>query len=389
MAGVNKLSKVKTCLKKSATALLNGFLLIVVSVSACAKEPDAEFSIDNIQVPDGFRISVVADVPNARSLVLGDDGTLFVSSRRIGKLYALRGVLAEIPEVLEIASGLRYPNGIAYHDGDLYIAESERILKLGNIEAQLDAPGEPEIVVPKLLAGKQHSWKYLAIGPDNKLYTGIGVPCNVCDEPDYGVIQRMNLDGSELEVIARGIRNTLGFDWHPVTGDLWFTDNNRDMMGDDLPPDELNHLGAVGEHFGFPFCHGTDIREPEDELAALGTCADSKPPAQELGPHVAALGLAFYDGEQFPEKYRNQVFIAEHGSWNRSKKIGYRVSLVTLDGNTGVDYRPFAEGWLQGQATTGRPVDVIVAEDGSLLISDDYAGKVYRIEYVGAALAAN
>jgi glucose/arabinose dehydrogenase len=364
-------------------------VVILLSLNACAKDSDTEavFSIDNISVPPGFEIEVVAEVPNARSLVFGDKGTLFVSSQRIGKVHAVRDVLGSNPEVLEIASGLRYPNGVAYRDGDLYVAESKRVIKYVDIEARLDAPGEPEVAVPELLAGKQHSWKYLAFGPDGKLYTGIGAPCNVCNEPDYGVIQRMNTDGSELEVIARGIRNTVGFDWHPLTGELWFTDNNRDMMGDDEPPGELNQLAMPGEHFGFPFCHGANTREPEEELAALGDCSESKPPAQELGPHVAALGLAFYDGGAFPAEYQNQVFIAEHGSWNRSEKIGYRVSLVKLEGNRGVDYRTFAEGWLQGQDTTGRPVDVIVAPDGSLLVSDDHAGKIYRIAYTADASA--
>ncbi len=237
-----------------------------------------------------------------------------------------------------------------------------------------------------LPAGKQHSWKYMATGPDQKLYLAVGSPCNVCDEPDYGVILRMETDGSGREVVARGIRNTVGFDWQPATGELWFTDNNRDMMGDDEPPGELNRLAEEGAHFGFPFCHGIDTVEPEAELAKLGTCADSVPPVVELPAHVAALGMAFYDGDMFPAEYRNQIFIAEHGSWNRTEKTGYRVSLVRLDesGRKAVSYEVFAQGWLQGDSVGGRPADVIVAPDGSLLVSDDKGGRIYRISYAGA-----
>ena len=244
-------------------------------------------------------------------------------------------------------------------------------------------PANPRCWSTDLPAGKQHSWKYIAFGPDSKLYVSVGAPCNICDAPGYALILRMNADGSDREVYARGIRNTVGFDWHPVTGSLWFTDNNRDMMGDDLPPGELNQAENAGQHFGFPFCHGTDVVEPEPELAALGSCADSVAPTQELGAHVAPLGIAFYTGSMFPEAYQNQVFIAEHGSWNRSEKIGYRVSLVRLDrsGRKALSYEPFAEGWLQGDKVSGRPVDIIVAPDGSLLVSDDKDGGIYRISY--------
>ncbi len=359
--------------------------LTVLSLAACASDPEspAVFDLENIRVPDGFQIEVLADAPNARSLVLGEAGTLFVSSMRMGKVYAIRNALSGQPEVLVVASDLRSPNGIAFHGGDLYIAEATRILRMPGIESRLDEPPEIEIMIRGLLAGDQHSWKYISFGPDEKLYIAIGAPCNVCDEPDYGLIQRMNADGSDREVIARGIRNSVGFDWHPVTDELWFTDNNRDNMGDDVPPGELNRVAHAGEHFGFPFCHGADIVEPERDLASLGQCSDSTAPAQLLGPHVAALGMAFYDGEQFPPEYRNQVFIAEHGSWNRSRKIGYRVSLVRLEGDQGIRYEPFAEGWLKDEQVSGRPVDVIVAGDGSLLVSDDRAGKIYRIRYSG------
>jgi len=250
------------------------------------------------------------------------------------------------------------------------------------MESNLDDPGEPEVVADDLpTAGKLHSWKYIAFGPDGKLYMSVGSPCNICDEPDYGLILRMNRDGTDREIYARGIRNSVGFDWQPDTGELWFTDNNRDLMGDDKPPGELNRVVHPGLHFGFPFCHGTDTAEPEAELAALGTCADSEPPVLELPAHVAPLGIAFYQGDMFPDAYQGQIFIAEHGSWNRSKKIGYRVSLVQLEDGVPVSYEPFAEGWLQNESVAGRPVDLLVLGDGSMLVSDDYANKIYRISY--------
>lgn len=222
----------------------------------------------------------------------------------------------------------------------------------------------------------------MAFGPDDKLYVAIGAPCNTCDrdQEDFATIQRMNPDGSNREVVARGVRNSVGFTWHPVTHELWFTDNGRDLLGDDVPPCELNRLSRVGENFGFPFCHAGTITDPE--FGKLGRCADVTPPVQALGPHVAPLGLRFYTGNQFPAEYRHQAFIAEHGSWNRSKKIGYRITLVKLDGNRAVSYTPFVSGWLKPDGTvTGRPVDLLQLPDGSLLVSDDKAGAIYRITY--------
>ncbi len=366
--------------------------LVFILLAGCAQEADtaSEYSDVDIRLPAGFTIEVLADIPNARSLQLGADGMLYVSSQRIGKVFAIRNAFSAAPEVLVVAEGLKYPNGLAYKDGDLYVVEPERVLRYRDIESNLAQIVEPEVVTDKLLAGKQHAWKHASFGPDGKLYVAIGSPCNVCDEPDYGIIQRMDVSGTEggsvnVEVVARGIRNSVGFDWHPVTRELWFTDNNRDMLGDDGPPGELNRVSSMGEHFGFPFCHGASIVEPDEDLARLGACLDITTPMQLLGPHVAPLGMVFYTGEQFPDYYRNQVFIAEHGSWNRSEKIGYRVTLVTLKNGQAVDYQPFAEGWLKDGHVSGRPVDVAVAPDGSLLVSDDRAGKVYRIRYVGDA----
>jgi glucose/arabinose dehydrogenase len=224
-----------------------------------------------------------------------------------------------------------------------------------------------------------HGARYIAFGPDGKLYVGIGAPCNVCDEPNYGLILRMNADGTDREVFARGVRNTVGLAWHPQTKELWFTDNGRDYLGDDAPPCELNRAPRAGLNFGFPFCHGTDIKDPE--FGRLGDCSRAVPPARALGAHVAPLGLRFYTGKNFPVQYRGQIFIAEHGSWNRSVKSGYRVVRAKLDGSTVVTDEPFISGFHRGDEVFGRPVDVQQLEDGSLLISDDLNGAIYRVTY--------
>jgi glucose/arabinose dehydrogenase len=278
------------------------------------------------------------------------------------------------------------PNGVAFRNGALYVGEPQRILRLPDIEARLDNPPPPEPVVTDLpYKNASHSWKYIGFGPDGKLYVPVGAPCNICNEPGFGVLLRMNPDGSQREVFARGIRNTVGFTWHPQTGELWFTDNGRDMLGDEVPPCELNRAPASGLDFGYPYCHGGTI--PDPEFGQVGRCQDSVPPVQALGPHVAPLGLRFYTGTMFPEKYRNQVFIAEHGSWNRSKaagRTGYRVTLVRLEGNRAVGYETFMSGFLDGDTALGRPVDIMVAPDGALLVSDDNGGAIWRVSYRAA-----
>jgi glucose/arabinose dehydrogenase len=362
--------------------LVLGSLTFMLGSSAASAEALA------LQVPPGFHIEEIADVPNARSMVLGDKGTLFVSSQFAGKVHAVTDVLGEHPEVHLLADNLRIANGIAFADGDLYVAETGRLLRFASIESHLDDPGEPEVLADDLpTGGKLHSWKYIAFGPDEKLYMSVGAPCNICAAPDYGLILRMNRDGTGREVYARGVRNSVGFDWQPETGALWFTDNNRDMLGDDTPPGELNRANRHGLHFGFPFCHGVAVVEPEPELAALGTCEASEAPVVELPAHSAPLGMTFYQGAMFPDAYQGQILIAEHGSWNRKEKIGYRVSLVKLNesGEQAVSYEPFIEGWLTEGEVSGRPVDVLVASDGSLLVSDDKEGKIYRVTYVGTA----
>jgi glucose/arabinose dehydrogenase len=339
----------------------------------------------DIKLPPGFKIEVYADnVPGARSMTLSPNGILFVGTRDVGNVYAVLDINKDnkADEVITIARGLNSPNGVAFRDGSLYVAEINRVWRYDNIENNLNNPQQPKLLSDGFPSDRSHGWKFIAFGPDGKLYVPVGAPCNIClreDDERYASITRMNPDGSELEVFAHGVRNTVGFAWHPQTNDLWFTDNGRDWMGDDIPPDELNHAPEKGLHFGYPFVHGNDVRDPE-----FGEGVDIeqyRKPARELGPHVAALGMRFYTGDMFPEEYRNQIFIAEHGSWNRSKKIGYRVMLVKLDGNNAISYETFAEGWLQGESVSGRPVDVLVMPDGALLVSDDYAGAIYRISY--------
>ena len=347
--------------------------LILSSVSSAA--------LDDIVLPPGFQIREYADVPKARSLALGDRGTLFVSTRKAREVYAVVENEDGSTRTIELLSGMRWPNGIAIHDGDLYVAEIDRVYRYRDIEDHLGKAPEPELLDIDLPSDKAHGWRYIGFGPDDKLYIAIGAPCNVCDKPGYAQIIRANPDGTGQETFASGVRNSVGFTWHPTTGELWFTDNGRDKLGDDLPPDELNRAERQGLHFGYPYCHGGYI--PDPQYGKGRDCANYTPPVQRLGPHVAGLGIKFYTGDMFPAEYRNQVFIAEHGSWNRSRKIGYRVTLVRLDGNKAVSYEPFAEGWLQNEQVSGRPVDLLVKEDGSLLVSDDFAGKVYRITWRG------
>ena len=363
------------------------FLALVLSLPGLACLA-ADLPLEQIKLPPGFAIELFARVDNARQMALGrtdtNGGTLFVGSMRAGKVFAVPFDAAfKAKSVSTIASGLQMPVGVAYKDGNLYASAVSRILRFDDIERRLDTPPVPVLVTDKLPTETHHGWKFIAFGPDGKLYVPVGAPCNVCErEGDrYANILRMNTDGSAMEVVARGVRNTVGFDWQPQNRELWFTDNGRDLLGDEIPPDELNHAPRVGMHFGFPYCHGGDLSDPE--FGSRRRCDEFAAPVQKLGPHVASLGMRFYSGSMFPAQYRNQIFIAEHGSWNRSKKIGYRISLVRLQGNKAVAYETFASGWLQGESVWGRPVDVLVLPDGSMLVSDDYAGAIYRIFYRG------
>lgn len=350
------------------------------------KVPDTtDPKLAHLKLPPGFMITYFSsDVPGARSLAKGSAGTIYVGSRPQGVVYALEDSnqdgTAENRYV--IASGLNSPNGVAYLNGDLYVAEIHRIIKFSGIDSTFKDKPKPTVVYDKLPRDEHHGWKYLSIGPDNKLYVAIGVPCNVCDNGDpYGTILRLNLDGSDPTIVARGIRNSVGFDWNPKDGSLWFTDNGRDNMGDDVPPDELNKVGG-NIHFGFPYCHAGTI--PDPSFGKGKNCSDYIAPTSTLGPHVAALGMKFYEGSMFPPEYKNKVLIAEHGSWNRKVPIGYRVTMLDINGDTSSNYTPLFTGWLgegKGSKVTGRPVDLLELDDGSLLISDDYSGAVYRVTY--------
>jgi glucose/arabinose dehydrogenase len=339
-----------------------------------------ELPLAEIKLPPGFHIELVARVDNAREMALGTKGTLFVGSMQAGKVYAVKLEPGALGTVTTIASGLNLPVGVAFHDGALYVSSVNRILRYDKIEEQLDKPPQPVVVSDRFPSDTHHGWKFIAFGPDGKLYVPVGANCNVCEpDPDrYAVITRMNPDGSGLEVYARGLRNSVGFDWDPRTRELWFTNNGRDYMGDELPPDALNHAPRPGLNFGYPYCHAGSA---DPEFGKKHPCDDFAPAAQKLPAHVAPLGMRFYTGTQFPVAYRNQIFIAEHGSWNRSKKIGYRITLVRVENNRAVGYEAFATGWLEGEKAWGRPADVLVMPDGALLVSDDYAGAIYRISY--------
>ena len=369
--------------KKTERMIILFITLPLLSCTYCNENLNNGNPYD-IKLPPGFKIEVYTEnVPNARSMTLSPEGVLFVGTRE-SRVYAVVDTNKDYKadNVITIASGLNSPNGVAFRNGSLYVAEISKVWRYDNIENNLNNPPDPVLISDGFPTDGHHGWKFIAFGPDNKLYVPVGAPCNIClrdDDERYASIMRMNPDGSELEVFAHGIRNTVGFTWHPGTQELWFTDNGRDMLGDNVPPDELNRAPSAGLHFGYPFVHGGDIPDPD-----FGESVDINQyvkPVQKLGPHVAALGMRFYTGNMFPEEYRNQIFIAEHGSWNRSKKIGYRVMLVKLNGNEAVSYEPFAEGWLQGDAVSGRPVDVLVMPDGSMLVSDDYGGVIYRIIY--------
>lgn len=347
----------------------------------------AALPLETIKLPPGFAIELWARVDNARQMALGgvdaNGGILYVGSMRAGKVHAVRFDAAyRAGTVTRIADGLPLPTGLAWKNGALYVAAVNRILRYDDIDRRLNQPPAPVIVTDSLPKDTHHGWKFIAFGPDGKLYVPVGAPCNICAPGDpYAVILRMNADGSGREIFARGVRNSVGFDWSPEDGVLWFTDNGRDWLGDDSPPDELNRAPRPGMHFGYPYCHGGDIADPE--FGGKRPCTDFAPPARRLLPHAAALGMRFYTGSQFPAAYRQQILIAEHGSWNRSRKIGYRVSLVRLQDGRAAGYETFMEGWLAGESAWGRPADLLVLPDGSLLVSDDHAGAIYRVTWRG------
>ena len=360
-------------------------LFFILGFTPAGLKGQKKLPLDSIKLPPGFKIELFASgVENARSLTRSPGGIIFVGTRKAGNVYAVidKDKNNKADEVITIASGLRMPNGVAFRKGALYVAEIHRVLRYDGIEDRLRPPPPPVIVNDSFPGKRHHGWKFIRFGPDNRLYVPVGAPCNVCDseDPRFATIMRMKPDGSGLEIFAHGVRNTVGFDWHPHTKELWFTDNGRDWLGDNLPPDELNHAPRKGMHFGFPYCHGTAI--PDPKFGKKQTCGKFTPPVVELGPHVAALGMRFYRGKMFPKHFHEAIFIAEHGSWNRSQPIGYRITNV-FPGNKGAKkYRVFAEGWIKGR--WGRPVDILVMPDGSLLVSDDRGDAIYRITWTAS-----
>ncbi len=345
--------------------------------------------LEGINLPEGFTIEIYADnISNARSMDISPSGTIFIGNRHGDNVFAIRD--EDEDNIAEkkwlITNKLKnMPNGVAFHKGDLYVAEVDKLWVFKNIEDNLENPGDPILIYDDYPKDKHHGWKYIAFGPDGKLYVPVGAPCNICESKNkmYASITRMNPDGSDREIFAYGVRNTVGFTWNPNNDEMWFTDNGRDMLGDNIPPCELNRVTKPGQNFGYPYCHGDDIGDPE--FGGKHPCSDFVPPARNLGPHVAPLGLKFYNGNMFPNEYKGDIFIAEHGSWNRSKKIGYRITRVKIKENKAISYEPFIYGWLNNeeQEAWGRPVDILILDDGSMLISDDKADLIYRVSYKG------
>lgn len=371
-------------------------LAAALTLSACGMpvnptlgHADAEvrLPVERLKLPPGFSISIYARVPNARQMVLSPSGVLYVGNRDgNGAVYAVvdKDKDGTADDVIQIAKNLHSPNGVEFRDGSLYVAEISKITRYDNIEADLRHPPKPVLVTDNYPSDEHHGWKYIRFGPDGWLYVPIGAPCNVCEskDPRMAGITRIKADGTGQEIFARGIRNTVGFDWDPKTSEMWFTDNGRDWMGDNAPSDELNHAPKAGMHFGFPFCHGKGIADPE--FGKKRACSEFTPSQFDLEPHVAALGMRFYNGKMFPPDYNGDVLVARHGSWNRQQKIGYDVMRVHFKDGHPVEMTPFVTGWLvkeAGDLVWGRPVDIVVAPDGAVLISDDFGGTIYRVTY--------
>jgi glucose/arabinose dehydrogenase len=343
--------------------------------------PADKLPLAKIKVPKGFQVEVYASgINNARTLRVGDKGTVFVGNWQGNKVWAITDKGGK-REAKPIYQGLDWPNGIALHNGTLYIAEHTKISKAENIEDHLDNPPKLTMIYDKLGEPRPHGWRFLAVGPDNKLYVSNSSPCNICEpSPGFGEIRRMNLDGSDAKPILHGMRNTVGFDWHPGNKQLYFTDNNRDWMTEDLPNDELNRVVEEGKHYGFPYCLQGDITDTE--FGWGHSCKDYVPPIGLLGPHAASLGMRFYTGTMFPETYRNAIFIARHGPWNRTQKYAADIVVVHLDAQGNFkSMEPFLSGFVENNRYIGRPVDVSVMKDGSLLVSDDWNGAIWRVSY--------
>ena len=345
--------------------------------------PADQIPLAQFKAPDGFKLEVYGSgMVNARSLARGDKGTVFVSTRLLDKIYAITDKGGK-HEVKPLYSGLLRPNGLAFKNGTLYIAELNKISKVEKIEDNLDNPPKPVVIYDDLPSDEPHGWKYLTFGLDDKLYFQVGAPCNICEPSDrHAQIRRINTDGSGVEVIARGIRQILGMDFHPVSKQLYFSENQRDWLSEELPNDKLNRLTQPGkEDFGFPRCHQGNI--PDPEFGWGRGCDGVTQPLALLGPHSAPLGIRFYTGNVFPNEYHNALFIARHGSWNKTKKIGGDIVVATLNADGTIEsWKPFITGFLQPDNNyIGRPVDIMQMPDGALLISDDWNGVVYRLSY--------
>jgi glucose/arabinose dehydrogenase len=342
-----------------------------------------QLPVKKMKLPPGFKAEVwQAGILDARGMREGDKGTVFVSSLFVaGKIYAVVDKGGK-RETITLAEKLFLPNGIEFYKGALYVATPKDITRYDNIEDNLANPPKPVMVYDKLPGEVPHGWKFIKIGPDGKLYVPIGAPCNICDRGDpYAQILRMNLDGTGVETVARGVRNTVGFDWHPKTKQLWFGDNQRDWLSEDLPNDEVNRVTKTGQHFGFPYCAQGDLADPQEGWGK--SCKQYVRPALLIGPHAAPLGMRFYTGKMFPEKYHNAIFLTRHGPWNRTQKYAADVVAIFIDDNGRAKMEPFLTGLVENNQYLGRPADVMVMKDGSLLVSDDHAHAIYRITYSG------
>lgn len=374
----------------TAIALLVWLLGSVGSVGADTgrTQSSAEKNLGQLLLPPGFAIELVTtQVPNARQMALSGSGVLYVGTRKAGKVYALtdwqKSSTAVRPKVRTIATNLSLPSGVVWHNNSLYVGALDKVLRWDNIDDHLDLPGDPAIVADNLPNEKHHGWKYLSMGPDNALYVPVGAPCNIClsDDPRFASILRMDPTSGKTSIYAAGVRNTVGMAWHPTTNELYFSDNGRDRLGDDVPAEEINVVRSAGAHYGYPHIHAGSIADPK--FGNNHKASDYVAPLLKIQAHSAALGVDFYTAtgtNAFPERYKNALFIAEHGSWNRSEKVGYRVS-VMFETDKGPQYAPFITGWLKGQANWGRPNDVLMTPAGDLLISDDQTGSIYRVSY--------
>ena len=345
--------------------------------------PLSEIPVDKIKMPKGFHVEVWAHgMPGVRMMARGSQGTIWAGSRIIGRVYEIKDK-GGVRQHRILAEKLTQPNGVAFQGGNLYIMAINRVFRYDGIE---DNPNVKPVELTaqfKLPPDVHHNWKFIAFGPDSRLYVQVGAPCNICEpSPEHGQIRRYIADGSGMEVVARGVRNSVGFDFHPQTGELWFTDNGRDWQGENGPQDELNRVSKMGEFFGFPYCHANGI--PDMDIKKKDPCKGATLPVALMGPHAAALGMRFYTGSMFPKEYQNSIFVARRGSWNRSELFGFDVANVRAgaDGKN-AKVTPFMTGFRDPKENKfwGRPVDVLQLPDGSMLVADEQVGAIYRVTY--------